>query len=79
MSRTLIAAPVLILAWLAAQLWVYLPTYSGVADAAFITKLMVEEIASWLAGSVPGPGSLGKNKVAQDLLNTPSLPPVPPS
>jgi hypothetical protein len=45
MSRSLIAAPVLILAWLAAQLWVHLPTYSGVADAAFITKLMVEEIA----------------------------------
>jgi hypothetical protein len=45
MSRTLIAAPVLILAWLAAQLWVYLPTYSSVADATFITKWMVEEIA----------------------------------
>jgi hypothetical protein len=45
MSRSFITAPVLILAWLAAQLWVYLPTYSGVADAAFITKLMVEEIA----------------------------------
>ena len=45
MSRSQIAAPALIVAWLAAQLWVYLPTYSSVADAAFITKLMVEEIA----------------------------------
>ena len=45
MSRSLIAAPVLILAWLAAQLWVYLPIHSSVADAAFIIKLMVEEIA----------------------------------
>ena len=45
MSLSLRAAPVLILAWLAVQLWVYLPIYSSVADAAFITKLMVEEIA----------------------------------
>ncbi len=45
MSRSQIAAPALILAWLAAQLCVYLPAYSSVADAAFITKLMVEEIA----------------------------------
>lgn len=44
-SRSHILAPLLLLAWLAAQLWVYLPTYSNVADAAFITKLMVEEIA----------------------------------
>ena len=45
MSRPQFAAPALILTWLAAQLWVYLPTYSSVTDAAFITKLMVEEIA----------------------------------
>jgi len=45
MSRSQFAAPALILTWLAAQLWVYLPTYSSVTDAAFITNLMVEEIA----------------------------------
>ena len=45
MSRPLIAAPAFILAWLAAQLWVYLPIYSSAADTAFITKLMVEEVA----------------------------------
>jgi hypothetical protein len=45
MSRSQFAAPALMLTWLGAQLWVYLPTYSSVVDAAFITKLMVEEIA----------------------------------
>jgi hypothetical protein len=45
MTRPLIAAPVLLLSWLAAQLWVYFPMYSSVTDVAFITKLMVEEIA----------------------------------
>ena len=45
MSRSHFSAPVLILIWLAAQLWVYLPSYSSVTDAALITKLMVEEIA----------------------------------
>ena len=63
MSRSQFAAPALILTWLAAQLWVYLPTYSSVTDAAFITKLMVEEIAflavwisawSWVTWQVQG-------------------------
>jgi hypothetical protein len=45
MSRSHFAAPVLVLLWLTAQLWVYFPIYSSVADVAFITKLMVEEIA----------------------------------
>ena len=63
MSRSQFAAPALILTWLAAQLWVYLPTYSSVTDAAFITNLMVEEIAvlsvwisawSWVTWQVQG-------------------------
>lgn len=45
MTRSLFAAPVFVLSWLAAQLWVYFPMYSSVTDVAFITKLMVEAIA----------------------------------
>lgn len=72
MSRSLIAAPILILAWLAAQLWVYLPIYSSVADAAFITKLMVEEIAilacwisawSWVTWQEQGRTSLAEHTI----------------
>lgn len=63
MSRSQFAAPALMLTWMAAQLWVYLPTFSSVTDAAFITKLMVEEIAnlvvwisawSWVTWQVNG-------------------------
>ena len=39
-----LVAPFAVLSWLAAQLWVYLPSISNVTDTAFITKLMVEEI-----------------------------------
>ena len=72
MSRSQIAAPALILAWLAAQLWVYLPAYSSVADAAFITKLMVEEIAiltcwisawSWITWQVQGRTRLAEHAI----------------
>jgi len=63
MSRSHFVAPALIFSWLAALLWVYLPTYSSVTDAAFITKMMVEEIAflavwisawSWVTWQVQG-------------------------
>lgn len=63
MSRSHFVAPALILSWLAALLWVYLPTYSSDTDAAFITKMMVEEIAflavwisawSWVTWQVQG-------------------------
>ena len=55
MSRSHFAAPVLILIWLAAQLWVYLPLYSSVIDAALLTKLMVEEIAISLMATSNSP------------------------
>jgi hypothetical protein len=45
MSRSHFTASILILSWLSALLWVYLPSYSSVTDAAFVTKLMVQEIA----------------------------------
>ena len=72
MSRSQFAAPALILTWLAAQLWVYLPTYSSVTDAAFITKLMVEEIAflavwisawSWVTWQVQGRTRLAEHTI----------------
>ena len=72
MSRSQFAAPALILTWLAAQLWVYLPTYSSVTDAAFITNLMVEEIAilaiwisawSWVTWQVQGRTRLAEHTI----------------
>ncbi len=72
MARSNYAAAVLILAWLAAQLWVYLPTYSSDADAAFITKLMVEEIAilacwisawSWVTWQEQGRSRLAEHTI----------------
>lgn len=81
MSRAHLAAPVFVLAWLAAQLWVYLPTYSSDADAAFITKLMVEEVAilacwisawSWITWQEQGRTRLAEHTIiaaAASLIN----------
>jgi hypothetical protein len=52
MHRKQLLAVASSLAWLVAQITLYWPSYTSVTDAAFITELMVEEIATvaiWIA------------------------------
>jgi hypothetical protein len=52
MRRTHLLALASCLAWLAAQIALYWPSYTSVTDAAFITEMMVDEIATvaiWIA------------------------------